>query len=1136
MRVLYIEDSASDADLARRALARTAPEIELEIVTTLTEGLGRLTPSENYDVLLTDLSLPDGSGLEALARVRDQRLSTAVVILTGSGDQGFAIAALKASADDYLIKRDDYLERLPRILRNALEHFHNNVERNRPVLRVLYIAHSVMDIDLMHQHLALYAPHIHLTAVTDVHHALALLPIDPMEQATQFDVLLLENCISGTDDLALIKLLRNERRLDLPIVLVTDQGSEIAVARALHMGVDDYLTKHAGYLYETTAILEKVQHQAELARERISLKKTSLRLSDLLAASPTILYNLRVVGTTFQLVWVSENIERLLGYTQEEVMAEGWWNLHVHPDDREAALTHQSELLAVGQLTYDYRLLHRNGQSVWIHDELRLVRSINGKPLEVVGAWLDVSEHKRTELIRQAHQSALNLIVANQPLPVILKDIAQRLESINPEMLVSILLLDQHTGRLKHGEAPSLPDDYNAAIDQLKIGEGIGSCGTSAWRGEPVIVADIDHHPYWQSYLELTRKANLHACWTIPFKNDAGKVLGTFAIYHRTPREPSQADLGLINEFALLTALAVQKVYAAESLKQAAAVFESTREGVVITDLQPRIVAINRAYAEITGYSEEQVLGKNPRIIKSGRHDKLFYQAMWASLTKAGYWRGEVWNRRRSGDIYPQWLTISTVFNDRNEPCNYVGVFTDITQIKQSEARLAHLAHYDALTGLPNRLLVQSRLHHAIERTLRHGNQIAALYLDLDRFKNVNDSLGHPIGDELLVMLALRLKKRLREEDTLARLGGDEFLVVLEDIKDSNEPAMVAQTLIDLLATPFSLPSGHEIFINTSIGISLFPTDANSVTELIQHADMAMYLAKQEGRNTYRYHTDALSIAANERLVLETQLRQALSAGEFVLHYQPLIDARKGQVMGVEALVRWQPPDKAMVSPGKFIPIAEETGLIVPLGEWVLRTACAQGRAWMDADFPPLVMAVNLSVRQFQSENLVELIRQVLEETKLPAACLELELTESMFMEHAEQSIEILKTLKSLGVRLSIDDFGTGYSSLTYLKRFPIDKLKIDQSFVHGLAYDPNDREIAATIIAMARNLKLDVLAEGVESEQQLDILNQHGCDYYQGYLFHRPVPAQELEVWFRENKRNQSLQEILNTKNERDG
>lgn len=1117
MRVLYIEDCASDADLTRRTLARTAPEIELNVASSLAKGLECLSVPNAYDVLLTDLTLLDGSGLEALASVRERRLPLAVIILTGSGDQDSAVAALKASADDYLIKQDDYLARLPRMLRNALARFRNSAKRSQSIVHVLYIEHNKFDIDLMDRHLAMHAPHIHLTTATSTEDALALLPSGSTEETIAFDILLIDYRLPRMDGLEFVKLLRDERKLDIPVVLITGQGSEMVAARALHLGVDDYLSKHEGYLFEIPATLEKVQRQAELTRERINLKKTSLRLSHLLSASPTILYNLRFVNKVPQPIWVSENIERLLGYTPEEALVPDWWRTHLHPDDREAALARQSVLLVEGQLTHDYRFFHRSGRAIWILDELRLIRGSNGQPVEIVGAWLDISERKQAEIVRQARQSALDLIVTNHPLPAILNDIAQRLETINPDMLVSILLLDVHTGRLGHGVAPSLPDDYNAAINQLRIGDGVGSCGTSAWRGEPVIVSDIDQHPYWQPYLELTRKANLHACWSMPLKNEAGGVLGTFAIYHRTPREPEHADLALINEFASIAALAVQKVFAAEKLKQAAAVFESTREGVVITDLEPCILAVNRAYTEITGYSEIEALGKNPKIIRSGRHDESFYQAMWADLIKVGYWSGEIWNRRKNGEIYPQWLTISTVQNDRNEPCNYVGVFTDITQIKQSEARLTHLAHYDPLTGLPNRLLAQLRLHHAIERAQRHHHRVATLYLDLDRFKNINDSLGHPAGDELLIMLASRLKKRLREEDTFARLGGDEYLLVLEDVKEPNEPATLAQDLIDLLTTPFTLPSGHEIFINASIGISLFPDDANNVTELIQHADMAMYLAKQEGRNTYRYHTEALSIAANERLALETKLRQALVAEEFILYYQPLIDARSGRAVGVEALVRWQPPDGTIVPPGKFIPIAEETGLIVPLGEWVLRTACAQGRAWIDGGLPPLVMAVNLSVRQFQSEGLVELTRRVLAETQFPAACLELELTESMFMEHAEQSINTLKTLKALGVHLAIDDFGTGYSSLTYLKRFPIDKLKIDQSFVRDLEHDPNDREIVATIIAMARGLKLSVLAEGVESEEQLAFLRQHGCDYYQGFLFHKPVPALELEAWLRE-------------------
>lgn len=1125
MRILYIDGNFSDADIVRGTLARAVPEIDLTTVASFTEGLACLEKSGRYDVLLTDLDLPDGSGLEVLSYIRERQLPLAVVVMIGSGDHDGMVAAFKAGADSYLVKEGDYLDQLPHVLHSALVHFRtNSTECDSPLSRVLYVGYDHSDIDLMRHHLARHTPHLHLTALTNVREALALLPANP-DQIADFDILLVDYCLSeDMDGLEFIRLLREECRLDIPVVLITRQANEMIAERALHLGVEGYLSRHEGYLFEVPATLEKARWLAELTRERINLKQINLRLSHLLTTSPMVLYNLRFTGNVSQPVWVSENIERLTGYSPEEALAPGWWLAHLYPDDREQVLARQPMLLNDGQLTHDYRFYHRDGQIIWIFDELRLIRDVDGQPYEVVGTWLDISEYKQAELIRQAHQSALDLIIANQSLSVILSDIANHLEMINPNLLVSILLLDKQTKRLKLGAAPSLPDDFNMEIDQLVIGEGIGSCGTAAWRGETVIISDIDHHPYWRPYLEFTQKADLHACWSVPFKDENGSVLGTFAIYHRTVYEPTSADLVLVEEFAFFTALAVQKVYAAESLRLAATVFESIREGVVITDLEPRIVAVNRAYTEITGYSAAQVVGKNPRIIRSGRHDKSFYQAMWSNLKEEGYWSGEIWNRRKNGEIYPQWLTISAVCtgsagNDKNGLCyNYVGIFTDISQIKQSEAQLAQLAHYDPLTGLPNRLLVQSRLHHAVERAQRYSLRVVTLYIDLDRFKNINDSLGHPIGDELLIKLAERLKKRLRKEDALARLGGDEFLLVLEDVKDPGESAIVAQTLIDLLATPFVLPSGHEIFINASIGISLFPDDASNVTELIQHADMAMYQAKKEGRNTYRYHTEALSIAANERLILENRLRYALTAGEFILHYQPLIDACTGHVIGVEALARWQPPDNAIVPPGKFIPIAEETGLIVPLGEWVLHTACEQGRAWIDAGLPPFVMAVNLSVRQFQSENLVELVQRILKETQLPAACLELELTESMFMGHAERSIETLNRLKALGIQLAIDDFGTGYSSLTYLKRFPIDKLKIDQSFVHGLAHDPNDREIAATIIAMARGLKLRVLAEGIESEQQLDFLRQHGCDYYQGFLFHQPVPAIELEAWLREH------------------
>ena len=554
-----------------------------------------------------------------------------------------------------------------------------------------------------------------------------------------------------------------------------------------------------------------------------------------------------------------------------------------------------------------------------------------------------------------------------------------------------------------------------------------------------------------------------------------------------------------------------ERLQAEEKLRQAAVVFENAQEGIVVTDREARILAVNQAFCDITGYDEAEVIGATPAKFKSGRHDAGFYKAMWHDLIETGRWQGEVWDRRRNGELFPKWLSISAVRDASGQTVRYVSLFADITHLKESEARLEHLAHFDPLTELPNRLLFNSRLEHAVEQARRHDQRIALLFLDLDRFKTVNDSLGHPAGDELLIAVARRIRKRLRLEDTLARLGGDEFVILLEQLEEAQTAAVVADDLLQVLGAPIQLSGGHEVFIGASIGISLFPDDAGNATRLVSSADAALYHAKEQGRNTYCFYTDALTTAANEHLALETRLRRALERSEFVLHYQPLIDIRTGQPVGVEALVRWQPPGEDLVPPGLFIPIAEETGLIVPLGQWILRAACAQARAWLDAGLPPLLMAVNLSGRQFQSADMVELVRTVLADTGLPARYLELELTESVVMGQAEQSIATLDALKALGVRLAIDDFGTGYSSLAYLKRFPIDKLKIDQSFVQGLADDADDREIATTIIAMARSLKLEVLAEGVETEQQLDILRSLGCAAYQGFLFSRPVSAEAL-------------------------
>ena len=820
LRVLYVEDNPVDADLLVRSFARQLPDAELRLARSLAEGIDRLGGEGMVDVVLADLCLPDGSGIELLNWVRDRRLPVAFVVLTGSGDQRAAVAALKAGADDYLVKDGDYLRRLPATLNAAqVRARHLRDCRSRPV-RVLYAEHHRFDADLTTRQLAQAAPHLRLEVVDSAAAVLGRLPVAG-GAAGSADVLLLDYLLPDMDALDLAKILRQERGLDVPIVMVTGQGSEEIAAQALRLGVTDYLVKHPGYLNELPLVLDKAFRDGELVRERAALRE---------------------------------------------------------------------------------------------------------------------------------------------------------------------------------------------AVDKLR----------------------------------------LHA-----------------------------------------------------------AVVDSTHDGVLISDLDGNIVSINPAFTEVTGYAPHEALGRNPRFLQSGRHDRSFYQGMWAALLETGYWQGELWNRRKNGELYPEWLTLSAVRNEAGAPTHYVGVFTDISKLRNVEARLSHLAHHDPLTSLPNRLLALSRLEHAIEVAQRKGQRLAVLCLDLDRFKTVNDSLGHSAGDELLCAVAARLRSRLREEDTLGRLGGDEFLVLLEDLDAPEGAALVASDIIGALEPSFVLRDGAEVFMHASIGVSLYPDDGDDHLALIRNADAAMYRAKAEGRNTCRFYTEDLTRLAARRLDLETRLRRALANGEFVVHYQPAFSVADGSLIGAEALVRWQPPGEPMVSPGDFIPIAEETGLIVGLGEWVLNTACRQWRAWLDEGLQPGAIAVNLSVEQIRRSDVQAMLRAALEETGLAPHCLELEITESSLMAQGEQAEALLAGLKSLGVRLAIDDFGTGYSSLAYLKRFAIDKLKIDHSFVKDLADDRNDLAIAAAVVAMAQALEMTVQAEGVETEGQLALLHELGCAAFQGYLRSPPVPAE---------------------------
>jgi len=562
-----------------------------------------------------------------------------------------------------------------------------------------------------------------------------------------------------------------------------------------------------------------------------------------------------------------------------------------------------------------------------------------------------------------------------------------------------------------------------------------------------------------------------------------------------------------------------ERLKAEERLHLVGEVFESTREGILITDAEARILEVNKAFTDITGYTAEEAIGQKPSLLKSNWHDDRFYQELWRSLNETGTWEGEIRNRRKNNELYVEHLTIFSIKNSRGEVTHYVGIFVDVTEEKSWEERIQHLAHYDPLTDLPNRALFEDRLRHSLERARRHQKQVALLFIDVDNFKNINDSFGHQVGDQFLQAVAGRLTACLRKEDTVARLGGDEFTVILEDTHHAQDAVIVAQKIFKALSEPFSL-QGQEVFATASMGIALYPQDADNPVDLAKNADTAMYRAKEQGKNIYQFYTAEMVTQALKRLAMEASLRRALERQEFLLHYQPQVDLKTGQIIGMEALVRWQHPELGLVSPAEFIPLAEETGLIVPLGHWVLRTACAQNKKWQDAGFPPLCMAVNISGRQLKEETFPEMVRQVLQETGLDPSYLELEITESILMDSVESALERLSHLKSLGVKISIDDFGTGYSSMSYLKQFPIDKLKIDSSFVRDIPHDPDDVAINAAIIAMAHNLRLAVIAEGTATAEQLRFLREKNCDQMQGFFFSRPLPAEEFTGLLQEGKR----------------
>lgn len=775
--------------------------------------------------------------------------------------------------------------------------------------------------------------------------------------------------------------------------------------------------------------------------------------------------------------FISDAIEEISGYPADRFMratTDDWENI-IHPEDRRMRRRlAKDSIVSCRAYELEYRIIDSGGIARWVLESAQPLGVPGSESFRVDGIIYDISERKHNEMRIEALLTEQGAILDN--------------------VMFGVLFLRQRR-----------------IVSANRRCEELFGYGEGALVGGPVDVlfpaASGDAHAW----------SELHSCighggesgLERQFRRRDGSLF--WCLLSGCALDPARPNEGSIWVFADIT----ERKQAEEKLRLAATVLEHIADGVMVLDLHGKIIAANPAFTRITGYTELEALGQLSSLARAARDGEAPRPTLWGDLSETGFWRGELWNTRKNGEVYLEWLTVSAVRGDDGGIAHYVCVFSDITKVRESQEKLDHLAHHDPLTALPNRLLVHDRLQHAITRATRTGQQLAVLFIDLDRFKNVNDTLGHHVGDELLKQVASQFAGCLREGDTLARLGGDEFLVLLEDVNGAIGAATVAEKLVGLFQQPFMV-SGYELFVTSSVGVSLFPQDADDLNMLIRNADVAMYQAKARGRNGYAFYASSMSGEGLERLRMETLLRRAIEKNEIFLVYQPQVEIGSRRLIGVEALVRWDSPELGLVMPDRFISLAEDTGFIGQLGQWVLAEACRQMVQWEQQGLVVPKMAVNLSVRQFERGGMAVAVSAVLAETGLEAGRLQLEVTESVIMNTGD-ALQFINDLHLIGVGLAIDDFGTGYSSLAYLKQMPVQTLKIDRSFIKDISTDANDEAIAIAIIQLGKSLNLSVIAEGVEREEQAAFLVRHGCRLAQGYLYSKPVPAQEVLARWRQ-------------------
>jgi len=926
----------------------------------------------------------------------------------------------------------------------------------------------------------------------------------------------------------------------------------------------------------------------------------------------------------------------LLGLAQDKTPKEIWRPTNISPEEYQAKL---QQVMATGEAT-DILLEYPGPDGQLVTNAVRVVAE-SGPDGAVIGALTigrNITAIKRHEHLEQARLRIFERLAQGAPLEEVLDLVMAYVEKARPDFLGSIMLVDADGKHLLSSAAPSLPADFTAAINDIEIGEGAGSCGTAAWRGQTVITEDVRTHPYWTPYKHLALKAGLLACWSEPIFDSAGKVLGTFGIYLRQPGQPTEDEMELVRRASHLAAIAIERKRAEELLweseRQYRTLVEDSPDVITRYDLDCRRVYVSGAYQQMHGRPPSTVLGKRPteiwgspsmspaefeqrlqQVINTGnraeielewttpegeyvchwmravpeydregrvvsvlsitrdvsearraekalhlheqelrslventpdtiarydRHCRRIYAnpRMLADLgapleealhkTPTEFPGGEsaaAYEQRiqqvlacgKSEDFELAWKTgdgkqvvsyirLTPEFGMGGEIVSVLAVGRDITEIDEYRQSIHHLAFYDTLTDLPNRALLADRIQQTIADASWHGYQFGLVLLDLDRFKEVNDTLGHSVGDALLREAASRLLECVRIYDTVARLGGDEFAILLPQVREGDDLAVIARKIIEVFQQPFNI-SGKELFISASIGIALYPSDSAEIDALFKYADSAMYHAKKKGRNNFQFYAKELTARSAERMALEAALRKAGKNQELEMYYQPQVDLASGRIVGAEALLRWKRKEGSMVTPDKFIPVAEESGMIVGIGEWALLAACRAAVEWNRDLTIPFKVAVNLSTRQFIQNDLLDSVRRILAETQCRPEWLKLEITESLLLEDSAEILAILEAFDKMGLAISIDDFGTGYSALSYLNRFPVSQIKIDRSFVRDIPDNQDKAELVKAMISIAQALHLELVAEGVETRKQAEYLNAHGCLIGQGYLFGKPMP-----------------------------